>query len=475
MNKFFIGRFVLQTKTPLAIHSGDRTVGRDSAIATDWNNLPYLPATAITGVWRSVLDCSEQIDKRTIEKWFGSSGKDESTASKFTITDGLMLDSRSGIKFGLFGTESVAGDKLYKRFSDVHGIKNRERTSINARGASKNSAKFDMAVLPVGLRFTFDVEAVIEAGEENELRLMIQLLADLGFTLGSNTSNGLGAFSIIGFKHLCFDISEISNKADELNRFRLNCKPLENNETDYIELNLEQSLKLESLVKLKLEGRDTWLIGSQIDKERKNGSYTENSLEWKDNNCFDQEKNRIVIMGSTIKGLILHRTLYHYLKLKKVFADEFFDAPLNKDTEYSFDLLEAFGKDVIDGFIELFGYASTQGNSSASIASKLVVPDVYVEESRRQVVTRTHNKIDRFSGGTMSTALFSENRIYQPEFTIEVYIQKKYSFKDPEIKEALKRTLIDMAEGYLPVSTGSGRQAGITRAEHGYKLSELLD
>ena len=39
MNKFFIGRFVLQTKTPLAIHSGDRIVGRDTAIATDWTDL----------------------------------------------------------------------------------------------------------------------------------------------------------------------------------------------------------------------------------------------------------------------------------------------------------------------------------------------------------------------------------------------------------------------------------------------------
>ena len=179
-------------------------------------------------------------------------------------------------------------------------------------------------------------------------------------------------------------------------------------------------------------------------------------------------------MGSTIKGLILHRTLYHYFKLKKVFAEEFFDNPTNKDTEYSFDLLKTFGKDVIKSFIELFGYASTQGDGSTAIASKLVVPDVYID-STFQIITRTHNKIDRLSGGTMSTALFSENRIYQPEFTIEVDIQKKYKFKDPEIKEALRRTLIDIAEGYLPISTGSGRQAGITRAEQGYKLSELLD
>ncbi|MBO6071101.1 MAG: hypothetical protein J6P43_08605 [Succinivibrionaceae bacterium] len=474
MNKFFIGRFVLQTKTPLAIHSGERTVGRDSAIATDWNNLPYLPATAITGVWRTILDCSEKLDEKTIEKWFGNSGLNESSASRFIITDGLMLDSKSSINFGLLNTESFARDELYCRFSNVHNIKNRERTSINARGASKNSAKFDTAILPVGLRFTFDVEAVIEEGEENELRSMIQLLADRGFALGSNISNGFGAFSIIGFKHLCFDIADISKKSDELNKFRLNCRPLENIETNYIDLNPEQSLKLASLVKLKLKGRDTWLIGSQTSKDRKNESYTEYYLVWNRSNCFEQEKNRIVIMGSTIKGLILHRTLYHYFKLKKVFAEEFFDNPTNKDTEYSFDLLKTFGKDVIKSFIELFGYASTQGDGSTAIASKLVVPDVYID-STFQIITRTHNKIDRLSGGTMSTALFSENRIYQPEFTIEVDIQKKYKFKDPEIKEALRRTLIDIAEGYLPISTGSGRQAGITRAEQGYKLSELLD
>ena len=474
MNKFFIGRFVLQTKTPLAIHSGDRIVGRDSAIATDWNNLPYLPATAITGVWRSVLDYSDDLDEKTIEKWFGSSGKNESTASKFVITDGLMLDSKSCIHFGLLNDSSVNGDELYKKFSDVHRIKNRERTSINARGVSKNKAKFDTAILPVGLRFSFDVEAVIEDDEEDKLREMIQLLADRGFTLGSNTSNGFGAFSMIGFKHLCFDVSDISKKNDELNKFRLNRKPLDNIETDYITLNPEKSQKLESLVKLKLKGRDTWIIGSQTTKDNKNESYEESYLNWNKSNCFEGEKNRIVIMGSTIKGLILHRTLYHYLKLKNIFADEFFDNPANADTEYSFDLLETFGKDVIDSFIDLFGYATTQGNSSSAVAGKLVVPDVYLDSSRADI-TRTHNKIDRFSGGTIPTALFSEIRIYQPEFTIEVDILKKYQFKDSDIKVALKRTLLDIAEGYLPISTGSGRQAGITSAGNNYKLSELLE
>ena len=48
-------------------------------------------------------------------------------------------------------------------------------------------------------------------------------------------------------------------------------------------------------------------------------------------------------------------------------------------------------------------------------------------------------------------------------------------FKDSDIKVALKRTLLDIAEGYLPISTGSGRQAGITSAGNNYKLSELLE
>ena len=225
---------------------------------------------------------------------------------------------------------------------------------------------------------------------------------------------------------------------------------------------------------MKLKGRDTWIIGSQTTKDNKNESYEESYLNWNKSNCFEGEKNRIVIMGSTIKGLILHRTLYHYLKLKNIFADEFFDNPDNKDTEYSFDLLETFGKDVIDSFIDLFGYATTQGNGSSAVAGKLVVPDVYLDSSRADI-TRTHNKIDRFSGGTIPTALFSEIRIYQPEFTIEVDILKKYQFKDSDIKVALKRTLLDIAEGYLPISTGSGRQAGITSAGNNYKLSELLE
>lgn len=481
MKKFFIGRFVIETKTPLAIHSGERDIGRDTEIAKDWNNLPYLPATSIAGVWRSILKNSGRYSDKVINDWFGSCDNGSSCASRFVVTDGLLLDCKSQLHFGLIDPQN---DSFYSFFEEVH----RERTAINSRGAAKNEAKFDSSNLPIGLRFSFDVEAVFEDDAENDLKNFIQIFADFGFTLGSNTSNGFGAFDIIGFRHMCFDLSRIEDYQEQLVEFRKNIDPLKNIEKDYIRYSIHESECLTELVNMELQALDTWKIGSQerkVANKKVSGSYSEKALVWDQSNRFDSLRERVVIMGSTIKGIFLHRTLYHYLKLKGIYAEDVFAETAN---EFCFDLIGDFqtkqeeqseGKrdDLgrLAAFVDLFGYVNIKGGTSRARASNLVVPDVYIDVRDTNEIQRTHNKIDVFSGGTMDTALFTEIRLKKPKFNVKIYLNKNYNFLDQEIKEALKRTICDLAEGYLPVSTGSGRQAGMTKSTGNYTVPGVLN
>lgn len=452
MKKFFICRFVIESNAPLAIHTGDNEVGRDTQLATDWNNLPYIPATSIVGVWRSIISSDKDLSTN-VEYWFGRSDK-TSEASKFTITDALLLDQNAELNFGILSPTDISKDSVYKYFSNQHNYINRERTSINSRSVAKGESKFDVAMLPKGLRFSFDVEAIIDSKDEDELKKLIKAFSDHDFTLGSNSSNGFGSFIIKGFKKLIIDMSQIENKYQEIYDFRnLEKTPINVFDDQYInfQVNSDLGTKFEPLVDMELEAEDSWRIGN-LNRNNVSGSYKEDYVDW--SNGF-HIKNQIIIMGSSIKGILRHRTLYHYLKLKNIYAENIFPTTNN----FCFDLRRDFKNYNLDGFVDLFGNSS----SDETVISKLVVKDVVVKVNQQDRITRTHNKIDVFSGGTMTSALFTEERLYKPKFNLKIFIMKDYQFKDQEIKQALKNTICDIKDGFLPIASGTGRQAAITK------------
>lgn len=468
MDKFFICRFVIESNAPLAIHSGDRDVGRDTQLAKDWNNLPYIPATAIVGVWRSIIENDERFNDLEIKSWFGEASKSNSQASHFIVTDGLLLDQNSCLSYGIIDQAKILNDEVYKLLRNTSS--HRERTAINARAVAKAESKFDVSMLPKGARFSFDVQVIFDPQKqsENDLKKLLQLFSDHSFSLGSNASNGFGTFDLKGFDYLYFDLGEIENKYQELVKFReLNSTKLEI-KNDFVDFSVDQNSKLD-FIDLDLQAIDTWKIGRKEDRDRNDCCYTEPYMRWEKERYLDYDRNEeIVIMGSSIKGIILHRTLYHYLKLKNKFAE---DVLPNNDSNFSLDLVKHLGEETIGAFIDLFGYASTHGNNEA-YASKLVIKDVIVDCDKD--IARTHNKIDVFSGGTMSSALFNEKRLYKPQFTLKIGLTKNYQFKDDDIKEAFKRTLIDLAEGFLPIATGTGRQAAITKCKTNFALPDFL-
>ena len=61
-NKYrFLARLVIESKTPLNIGSGNKSIKTDSLVLRDVNGLPFIPGTTIAGLLRHSLD-----EKQTI-------------------------------------------------------------------------------------------------------------------------------------------------------------------------------------------------------------------------------------------------------------------------------------------------------------------------------------------------------------------------------------------------------------------------
>jgi hypothetical protein len=105
----------------------------------------------------------------------------------------------------------------------------------------------------------------------------------------------------------------------------------------------------------------------------------------------------------------------------------------------------------------LFGHADEKENAN-NLAGKLIFCDADVNYD--QTVIRTHNSIDRFTGGVRQGALYTEQLLYQPSFEVKVFAKPGIAICK-ELKEALLATFEDIKVGALPMGAGSGRGVSI--------------
>lgn len=451
-NKLFIARCVIETESPIALHSGNREYGFDTQLARDWNSLPYIPATSIVGVWRSLIP----LDKG--ETWFGSA-KDNGSASSLAISDALMLNSKSEY-FPKLAGKSILNDKLYQKYgADRSEI--RERCRISHRGAAVHEGKFDVAVLPAGIRFVFDVRAELtESQDFSEVRQLLAYFKKDSIYLGSGVTNGQGKIKLVGYAEL----NENLNKTDpaelqhKITKFVSAKVPLTVDDC-MLQCNSRETVQI--LAEIPMIGRDTWKIGEDI-VDKTSCCHIEKRIIWEKNGQVkldNPENERIVVPGSSLKGIIAHRTDFHFRKLKMVSDSINEDLPPQGEISISRELEELFG-------------TAGNGDNIPSRAGQLIIEDTVIENVNN--IERTHVKIDRFSGGAYDGALFTERRIYKPRMTFRIKLKTSMDnsltapreMKNSLVAKALTRTITDIMEGFLPIASGSGRQAGLLECDN---------
>ena len=499
MTHLVLSRIVIETLSPLALSSGGHDLGSSSDVARDWNDVPCIPAASLMGVWRAAARRSGMKD--SWDKWFGyvnGSEKAQGLASRIVLSDGLLVNRAGDVRRGLVPKSELENDEFTRENSPL--IIQRDRTRINHRGVADASGhgKFDTRCLMKGTRFAFDIKAFTDdAGgfPLSDLNAIISLIGEESFAVGGGKTCGLGRVAVKGFCQKDIDLGGKGRKClEQITEFRNRKLPFEiqkdvpglcfNRKPNSVELFLDMTMNVKGLF---TAGRGSEFLDSVLEKgfkENKEGSVAHPGAErvvvWKGplgRIDIDAPKD-FILYGSEIKGIIAHRMVYHYNRLSGNLADEATDLG-GKSSEMPEPLQ-----------ILLFGRSGDDGDRASSdnggMSGKLFFSDAVVHF--RKCETRTHNRIDRITGGVIDKALFTEELAVNPTFDVKIYIRKdtldilsKKTEDDrfdaetvDKVVNAIRCTFFDLSRGLLPLGAKSGR----TLAEFsGFvkECDELLD
>lgn len=467
VNNIKVLKLVLETASPMAIHTGNREVGFDNQLVRDVNGLPLIPATAFAGVWRHLAEdafanASEgEPTTSTLEAWFGKANGDESQASRLMVSNGVMLDSQQQPVKPYTPKDKLEKDELLRTCLHERPL-HRERVSINDRGVALDGAKFDQVLLPKGVRFALTVQWPATDVSIDEETLLLSLLNDKRFALGASTRNGLGQLNVVYSELIDIDLTKGAEAGKKLQTaINKPCNSL--NELAKPDYQLSSTALLASLP---LQALDNWRCGSGTEllgKAPESGSvgiisYSEKTVTWP-NSRASLSEHQPVLCGSSVKGMLAHRIAYHYRKHTQQWAhtmeNESHENWQKRPTELS-DLL---------GFID--------GESKTAQAGRLIVLDSPIQHEH--TVIRTHNSIDRFTGGVRDGALYSEELLYQPKFELRLYLTPGKPLSEA-LNIALLDTLNDIKLGLLPIGAGAGRGTSMVMPENNqpWQINESL-
>lgn len=451
MMHIWLNRYIIETTAPLAINSGMRETGFDTQLARDANGLPYIPASSFTGVWRHLVE--QQLGESVAKNWFGYITNDEkekdslARAPKLSIHHGLLLDSQGKVVLRLIDQQQIAKDPLLSKLSDPRPHY-RDHVRINDRGVAAVHAKYDQLLLPKGIRFCVDVRWQGTDDFAGEWQKLEALLTHPHFALGSSTRNGLGRFKIIANANEKLVLQANAQAGKQLVSFA--------NRTHLPTQNSMPKAMPSPFAKLSVKALDAWRsgkgnrpVGKDVDGHTDSFVYSEPYVQWTGNRALWQAESQVILCGSSIKGILAHRIAFHYRRITEQFAEKL---------EATHEQWQARP----DELRQLLGDASQE--ESRQYAGKLVVEDVCVSNIKPFV--RTHTSIDRFTGGVRKGALFSEEVLWQPGFTLILHLATGTKLSKP-LKEALEATLTDLQLGLLPLGAGSGRGNSLVEQQAG--------
>ena len=439
-----LSRITLEALSPLVIGSGNKNIKTDSVVAKDVNELPYIPATTLAGLIRHSLPEEQR-------KWMGYQTKEESYGSQLILSEAKILSEDGKPIDGLSNKEDAVKQLCYQ-------LPIRQHVRINHQGVAEKNGKFDEEIVPKGMRFCFEMELISEEDDNEIMDKILSTIQSNGFRIGSGSRSGFGQISIVSILHrklnlsIPEDLKLYLSKSSSLENIWEGFEPYtlaENTNTDYISYELT------------LQPTDFMFFGAGFGNECSDMTFVrEPVIQWDndDRACIIEKEKVILIPGSSVKGALAHRTAYHYNKLKDCFAD-------GKSAE---ELQEHVGKK--NEAVELLFGSEGENKGKNKKRGNILISDIIqtqTEELEKKVLN--HVKIDRFTGGAVPGALFSEEVLYSPKtfFTLKLLLYKAAITEGKENKEnkedilkAFEAALTDLCKGYLPLGGGVNRGNG---------------
>lgn len=440
----FLARVVIEAETPIAVGAGIQSSITDAPVAKDVNGLPYIPGTAICGVFRHVGKETYRQDTAFDQKFGFHEGR-QSKGSLIYFSDALMIGEQGLPVDGLNPQPDTAFYKAYKN------LPIRNRVCITDKGVGKKGAKFDHEVVYSGTRFCFEIEMHGKKEEEETFfSQLLRLMWSKNFRLGGNTRNGSGAVKIISCQTAKLnlktedDLSKYLEKSASLSgQFVSPCSefsPGNSNQTQNEATWIEYELNIRP--------EDFFFFGSGHGDAQANADMTpvrEDKVVW--NSGTPQiphlKKMNILIPASSVKGAIAHRVAYNYNLLKKRYAVRGTDARTGEENE---------------AVMALFGYHNHEKMEMKR--GNVIISDVFLPDSNHQEKYFNHISIDYFTGGGINGALFTDKvDLYTVEFKLTVSVHAK-ALEDETVKKSFEMTLNDICNGLLPLGGSVNRGYG---------------
>jgi CRISPR/Cas system CSM-associated protein Csm3 (group 7 of RAMP superfamily) len=459
----FLARIVTEAATPLSVGSGKGDMTSDRLILRDVNEMPYIPGTSLAGVLRHSLSMEESVKNQL----FGYQRGDDGEGSRLIVSSAGLVGENEKVTDGI--NPLIQNAPFFSRFANLPV---RQHVRITHRGAAADQGKFDEEVIFKGTRFCFELEMTGNNSEADQRawNAIISKFHNPAFRIGGGTRKGFGEIKVVSCKSAILDLTteialnqyleKSSSLADEKGWWKAfggtGPEAFSNDEwTEY---------------RLSLTPEDFFLFGSGLESEDADMTFVvEDVLTWDDNNNPTWKEKQTFIPASSLKGALAHRITYYYNKAAGITVEK-----LRENNALQFLLQLGFkinegnfnsSKDSIlevvaqnnPAVVELFGQAKGEDEIKRG---KVIFSDFFFENQPPKKLLN-HVAIDRFTGGAMDGALFSEEVAFGKNLKAELLILVHNSLNNNElIINALEQTLADLCTGMLPLGGGTMRGHG---------------
>ena len=436
----YIARFLVEAETTLFVGSGQSTLLKDALVKKDANGFPMIPGTTLAGVLRHSF--SNLTEEATVSTLFGDSkGGDTGTGSLIKVSPALMMLDETQVSEGLL--LDTKWDTLKERFNHLPV---RQHVRMTDKGVAEKNGLFDNEVIFKGTRFVFELELTDYSNTLNEnWTTILKSVSSPDFRIGAGSRNGYGSLKVLKVQKKRFDLKS------EMNHY-LELSPSFNAIDWNGDYNDKEGSPSSSKIhyKLKLTPDPFFIFGSGYgDEDVDNTPVTEEVVKYTPQGIQFVQEN--IVPGSSVKGAISHRVAFHYNKNLKRWAASNTKAKTGIENE---------------AVAELFGKAGR--GEKESKAGKVFINDVFLEpEKVKNNKIFNHVAIDRFTGGALEGALFSEKVSYLTDEELEINLFLE-SNVDEVYKTAFKEALMDICKGLLPLG-------GMTTKGHGVFIGSLYE
>ncbi|ART83448.1 hypothetical protein CBP31_13120 [Oceanisphaera profunda] len=450
---YHLALVTLEALTAHGIRSGAADAVQDVVLLRDANGLPALPGTSLAGLLRHLY--TAEYGQELANQLFGSVQQDEGHSSAITLSWALAHDSQNQVLEGL--REDTQTDPILNELSQSHPII-RQRVRLNARGTATDTGKFDVSLIPAGTRYSTLVGFWSDGSEQEEQQWqdLLALFYSPFFRIGHGTRAGAGAFAVQALHSHRWDLRTSEGKAQYLARprTRMQARSLPKLNLQPLDSSLQVGLSLTSEAGWRVGGGDVPL-GFACGETPDLLPQSEWQIEWKNDQANIAQRVHI-LPATAIKGALVHRFAFHYRCLTHNWVTS---TPQDAHEEQAVK--------------ELFGVAGDSDvEGMEGMAGLVFIDDLYLDNT--QTLSQMHNRIDHFTGGVMNGALFEEGLLWQTPIQLKLQFQdnSRLTNLNSQVRQALQRTLEDLASGLLPLGAGGSRGQGVFIAEQGPQWSD---